>query len=63
MRGKGFLGFGPEEHRRISSMGGKISSMERKGHKWTREEASVAGKKGAEKRWAKHRRKKHDLES
>lgn len=41
---------------RISSYGGKISAMKGKGHRWTSETASRAGKKGAQKRWGSRRK-------
>lgn len=43
---QGFASMLPEDVKRISSLGGKAVQAQGKGHKWTQEEARVAGKKG-----------------
>ena len=42
---RGFAAMSPEQRRRIASMGGKAAARGN-GHKWTREEAVAAGRKG-----------------
>jgi len=42
----GFASMSPEKVREISSLGGKTAHQLGTAHKWTREEASKAGKKG-----------------
>lgn len=45
-RGQGFSSFSPEKRKEVSSMGGKAAWQSGKAHKFTSEEASIAGKKG-----------------
>lgn len=47
VKGKqGFASMDPDKRRLIASSGGKASQATGKAHRWNREEASVAGKKG-----------------
>ena len=43
---RGFASMGKEQQRQIASQGGKASHANGKGHKWTKEEAREAGRKG-----------------
>lgn len=43
---RGFASMTPERQREIASMGGKKSHATGRGHKWTSEEASAAGRIG-----------------
>lgn len=52
---KGSALFSPEKRKEFASMGGKAAHASGNAHRWTSEEASAAGKKAAEKRWAAHR--------
>jgi general stress protein YciG len=45
-KGQGFASFSKEKRREISSMGGKAAWQSGKAHKFTSEEARIAGKKG-----------------
>jgi general stress protein YciG len=40
----------PEQQRRIASEGGKASHESGRGHRWTSEEARMAGRKGGQAR-------------
>lgn len=42
----GFQLLSPERMREIASMGGKKANELGRGHKWNRQEASIAGRKG-----------------
>jgi general stress protein YciG len=46
MTGKGFAGMTPEQQREIASKGGKAAHANGSAHKFTSEEAKVAGTKG-----------------
>ncbi len=47
MKGKrGFGSMDKEKQRKIASRGGKAAHKSGKAHKWTKEEASLAGKLG-----------------
>ena len=48
---RGFASMDREKQREIASMGGKASQKRGKGHRFTSEEASKAGKKGGRNRW------------
>lgn len=43
---RGFASMDPEKQRAIASKGGRAAHESGGAHKWTREEASEAGKKG-----------------
>ena len=43
---RGFASMDPKKRREIASKGGKSSHQKGTGHKWTSEEAQVAGRKG-----------------
>ncbi|MES2973408.1 MAG: KGG domain-containing protein [Pseudomonadota bacterium] len=43
---RGFASMSAEQKSRIASMGGRASHASGGAHKWTKEEASAAGKKG-----------------
>lgn len=43
---RGFAGMDIEKRRRIASMGGKAAHKQGVAHTWTKETASLAGKKG-----------------
>ncbi len=43
---RGFAGMDPEKQRKIASMGGKIAHKIGTAHKFTPEEALIAGRKG-----------------
>lgn len=43
---RGFSAMNPEQHRAIASLGGKTAHKKGTAHKWTPEEARVAGKIG-----------------
>lgn len=43
---RGFAAMSPEKQRAIASKGGIASHVKGRGHEWTREQASMAGKKG-----------------
>lgn len=43
---RGFAACSPEQRRLLASAGGKAAHARGSAHKWTREEASEAGKKG-----------------
>ena len=45
-RGRGFASMSEEQKREIASKGGKKAHATGKAHKWTREEAIEAGRKG-----------------
>jgi hypothetical protein len=56
---RGFATMTPEQRRRLSSLGGKASQAKGTSHRWTREEALVAGKKGGEgtrRKWLAHKK-------
>ena len=42
----GFASMTPERHKAIASLGGKAAWAKGTAHRWTEEEACVAGKKG-----------------
>lgn len=44
---QGFALLSPEDRRRVSSLGGRVGQATRKSRRWTKEEASAAGTKGA----------------
>ena len=43
---RGFAAMDPDKQREIASKGGKAAQRKGKAHKWTREEAQAAGRKG-----------------
>lgn len=43
---KGFGSMDPDKQRKIASKGGKAAHAKGTAHEWTREEASIAGRKG-----------------
>ncbi len=45
---RGFANLSPEERKAISSKGGKVSHASGTAHKWTKEEAAIAGRKGGQ---------------
>lgn len=45
---RGFANLSPEDRKAISSKGGKASHASGTAHKWTKEEASAAGRKGGQ---------------
>jgi general stress protein YciG len=45
-RGRGFASMSPEKKREIASKGGKAAHQLGTAHKWTSEEARIAGQKG-----------------
>jgi general stress protein YciG len=47
---KGFASMSKDKVRAIAGLGGKAAHAQRKAHKWTREEARRAGRKGGLKR-------------
>ena len=56
---RGFGGMSPEKRRAIQSRGGKAAQETGRGHRWTAEEARVAGRKGG----LANRREEEDGES
>ncbi len=46
VRSRGFASMNPEKRRTIASKGGKAAHEQGRAHKWTSEEAQVAGRKG-----------------
>lgn len=52
---KGFAAMSREKQREIAALGGKASHAKGTGHKWTKEEAIAAGRKG----WEVARRNAH----
>jgi general stress protein YciG len=44
-RGRGFASMNPEKKREIASKGGKAAHLQGTAHKWTSEEARIAGQK------------------
>lgn len=44
--GRGFASMSPKKRREIASRGGKAAHALGKAHRWTREEAQAAGRKG-----------------
>lgn len=47
---RGFASMDPERQRHIASLGGRTAHEQGRAHRFTSEEASAAGKKGAEAR-------------
>ncbi len=45
---RGFRVMDPELRRQISSKGGKVATSTGRAHKWTPEEARIAGRKGGQ---------------
>lgn len=43
---RGFAAMSPEKQRELASRGGKAAHRLGKGHKWTKDEAREAGKRG-----------------
>lgn len=43
---RGFASMDPERRRQVASSGGRTAHKQGVAHKWTREEASAAGRKG-----------------
>jgi general stress protein YciG len=52
-KGRGFASMDPKKQREIASKGGRAAHAKGVAHRWTREEASAAGKKGGR---AKHKK-------
>ncbi len=50
---RGFSAMSPEKQKEIASKGGKSAHEKGVAHQWNTEEASVAGKKGVQKRKVK----------
>jgi len=50
MKKRGFASMDKKKQRRIASLGGKAAQKKGTGHQWTKEEASLAGRKGGSKR-------------
>ncbi len=44
-QGRGFASMSPEKRREIASQGGKAAHIQGTAHKWTSEEARIAGQK------------------
>jgi len=44
---RGFASMSPKKRREVGSKGGKAAHALGKAHKWTREEAQAAGRKGS----------------
>lgn len=44
--GRGFASMTPERRREIAALGGRSAHAQGTAHKWTKEEAAEAGKKG-----------------
>lgn len=55
LKGRGFASMDPDRQREIASEGGKAAQQKGTAHKWTREEAREAGRKGG--------RTKHPIEN
>lgn len=53
---RGFASMSKEKHRAIASQGSISAHIQGKAHTWTKEEASVAGRKGGLNRSCKKRR-------
>ncbi len=47
IKGRGFASMDPERRRKICSRGGKAAHANGVAHRWTSEEAKIAGMKGA----------------
>jgi general stress protein YciG len=45
---RGFASMDPERRRQVASSGGRTAHQQGVAHKWSREEASAAGRKGQE---------------
>lgn len=45
---RGFAAMDPERQRQIASEGGRAAHVQGTAHKWTSEEARIAGRKGGE---------------
>lgn len=43
---RGFASLSPKERSRVASMGGQAVQRSGKAHRWTSEEAQIAGRKG-----------------
>ncbi|MGB9619973.1 MAG: KGG domain-containing protein [Armatimonadota bacterium] len=56
---RGFASMDPEKQRDIARMGGRAAHARGTAHKWTGEEARVAGRKGGEASHGGGRRKKN----
>lgn len=50
---RGFASMDPERRRQVASNGGRTAHQQGVAHKWSKEEASAAGRKGQELRRAK----------
>lgn len=55
-RGRGFQGMSPERRRAVAQMGGRRAHELGTAHKWSSDEASEAGRKGAAISWDKRRK-------
>ena len=55
-RGRGFLSMTPERRREVAGLGGRRAHELGTAHKWSPDEASEAGRKGAEASWDKRRK-------
>lgn len=49
IKNRGFASLTPEKRKAIASLGGKAAHKKGVAHKWTHEEAVLAGKKGKKK--------------
>lgn len=56
-RAKGFAAMDPAKVREISSLGGRAAHAKKTAHRFTKEEASIAGKKGGLK--TQHNKRAH----
>ncbi len=54
---RGFAKLSVEERRKVSSAGGRMGHIKGRAHRWTKEEAQAAGKKGGAIRGAQLRKK------
>lgn len=63
MSKQGFASMHPDVVREIASKGGKMGHIRGTAHKWTSEEASLAGKKGARIKKEKNNARKNQKDS
>lgn len=57
---RGFASMDPVRRRKIQSQGGKAAFASGKGHRWTSEEARLAGQKGGKRTQEERRRKENN---
>jgi uncharacterized protein len=63
MRDRGFASMDKNKQREICRKGGKAAHEQKVAHEWTKEEASIAGKKGAAASIAKRKELKNGSSS